>query len=190
MFDALVRCGSRGADRQNQAQFFRLSLTGLERSRYGQRRLAQLFDPPASDQMARRIRCATKAGTLPSGASTHDAKCGCVHVRKFALRFYFGSISPIGAWQSGAWQAWLDGSGTCLHWTGSRFWAEMTDAWDAAQLEAGVQTWRGSDRIKAWTYHQLGRAAQTGTGKSLRSMQRCVRRWTGHDIQTLKFFAH
>lgn len=71
----------------------------------------------------------------------------------------------------------------------SRFWAEMTDVWDAAQREAGVQTWRGSDCIKAWTYHLLGRAAQTGTGKSLRSMQRRVRRWTGQDIQTLNFFA-
>jgi len=72
-------------------------------------------------------------------------------------------------------------------WT--RFWAEMQEAWDAAQQKAGVQRWRGSDRIKAWTYHLLGRAAQTGTGKSLRSMQRRVRRWTGQDIQTLNFFS-
>ena len=71
----------------------------------------------------------------------------------------------------------------------SLFWAEMKQAWNAAQREAGVQKWPGSDRIKAWTYHLLGRASQTGTGKSLRSMQRRVRRWTGQDIQTLNFFS-
>lgn len=71
----------------------------------------------------------------------------------------------------------------------SKLWAEMTHVWDRAQREAGVHRWRGSDRIKSWTYHLLGRAAQTGTGKSLRSTQRRVRRWTGQDIQTLNFFS-
>ena len=63
------------------------------------------------------------------------------------------------------------------------FWEDVKRAWDAAQRAAGVQKWSGSDRIKTWTYHLLGRAKQTGTGKSLRSMQRRVRRWTGQDIQ-------
>lgn len=69
------------------------------------------------------------------------------------------------------------------------FWDEMRHAWDDAQRADGVEGWIGSDRIKTWTYHLLGRASQTGTGRSLRSMQRRIRRWTGHDIQTLNFFA-
>lgn len=63
------------------------------------------------------------------------------------------------------------------------FWDELKRAWN------GAQHWHGSDRIRAWTYHLLGKAAQTGTGQSLRTMQRRVRRWTGHDIQTLNFFS-
>lgn len=69
------------------------------------------------------------------------------------------------------------------------FWDAMRHAWNAAQRADGVERWIGSDRIKTWTYHLLGKAIQTGTGRSLRSMQRRVRHWTGHDIQTLNFFA-
>lgn len=71
----------------------------------------------------------------------------------------------------------------------SLFWDEMKCAWNAAQRTTGVQRWPGSDRIKTWTYHLMGRATQTGTGQSLRSMQRRIRRWTGQDIQTLNFFS-
>lgn len=69
------------------------------------------------------------------------------------------------------------------------FWGDVKRAWCAAQRADAVRRWPGSDRIKTWTYHLLSRAAQTGTGQSLRSMQRRVRRWTGHDIQTLNFFS-
>lgn len=69
------------------------------------------------------------------------------------------------------------------------FWDEMKRAWDAAQNADGAQRWIGSDRVKTWTYHLLGKAAQTGSGRSLRSMQRRIRRWTGQDIQTLSFFS-
>lgn len=69
------------------------------------------------------------------------------------------------------------------------FWHAMKSAWSEAQRREGTFRWSGSNRIKNWTYHLMGKAAQTGTGRSLRSMQRRVRRWTGHDIQTLDFFA-
>jgi len=81
----------------------------------------------------------------------------------------------------------LDGIEAKAKW--SLFWDDMKRAWDAAQRAQDVRRWSGSDRIKTWTYHLLGRAAQTGTGRSLRSMQRRVRRWTGQDIQTLNFFS-
>jgi AraC-like DNA-binding protein len=69
------------------------------------------------------------------------------------------------------------------------FWDEMRHAWDTARRADGLEGWIGSDRIKTWTYHLLSRATQTGTGRSLRSAQRRIRRWAGHDIQTLNFFA-
>jgi AraC-like DNA-binding protein len=70
-----------------------------------------------------------------------------------------------------------------------RFWDEMTQAWSAAQRADRFARWSGSDRIRHWTYHLMRKAAQTGTGRSLRSIQRRVRRWTGHDMRTLNFFA-
>lgn len=69
------------------------------------------------------------------------------------------------------------------------FWNAMAHAWSTAQRTEDPHRWSGSNSIKNWTYHIIGKAAQTGTGRSLRSMQRRVRRWTGHDIQTLDFFA-
>ena len=83
--------------------------------------------------------------------------------------------------------AQFEDTATDAAWT--HFWATMQQAWDTAQRQAGIEPWRGSNRIKAWTYHLLGRAAQSGTGKSLRSVQRRVRRWTRQDIQTLNFFS-
>ncbi|MEO9819136.1 MAG: helix-turn-helix domain-containing protein [Paracoccaceae bacterium] len=69
------------------------------------------------------------------------------------------------------------------------FWDDMARAWTAAQAVDGTARWSGSDRIKTWTYHLMNKAARTGTGQSLRSVQRRIRRWTGHDMQTLNFFA-
>lgn len=64
----------------------------------------------------------------------------------------------------------------------------MALAWSAAQRNDGTDRWGGSTHIRNWTYHLMGKAAHTGTGRSLRSMQRRVKRWTGLDIQTLDFF--
>ena len=83
--------------------------------------------------------------------------------------------------------ACFEGTPTDAAW--SPFWDEMKLAWDATQRATGGKGWIGSDRIKAWAYHHMGLAMQTGTGRSLRSIQRRIRRWTGHDIQTLNFFA-
>jgi AraC-like DNA-binding protein len=69
------------------------------------------------------------------------------------------------------------------------FWREMTDAWTGAQRADGASWWNGSYRIKTWTYHLIGKAAQTGSGRSLRSVQRRVQRWTGQNTQSLNFFA-
>ncbi|MDA7425298.1 helix-turn-helix domain-containing protein [Thalassococcus lentus] len=71
----------------------------------------------------------------------------------------------------------------------SLFWDEMKDAWAAALQADRSARWNGSDRIKSWTYYLMSRAAQSGTGRSLRSAQRRVRRWTGHSMQTLNLFA-
>lgn len=68
------------------------------------------------------------------------------------------------------------------------FWHEMGLAWAAAMADPSKR-WTGSDRIKNWTRHLIHRAALSGTGRSLRSAQRRIQRWTGQDMQTLNFFA-
>lgn len=69
------------------------------------------------------------------------------------------------------------------------FWEDMARAWAATQRADGAMRWAGSHRIKNWTYHLMKKASQSGKGRSFRSAQRRIRRWTGQDMQTLNFFA-
>lgn len=69
------------------------------------------------------------------------------------------------------------------------FWQEMSAVWNSRDNRDGVADWTGSDRIRDWTYHLTSQLVQTGAGRSLRSAQRRLQRWTGHSRQTLEFFA-
>ena len=72
-------------------------------------------------------------------------------------------------------------------WPG--FWQEMSAIWAKSDKDKHLANWAGSDRIKDWTYHLMGQIVQTGPGQGLRSAQRRLQRWTGHNRQTLDFFA-
>lgn len=69
------------------------------------------------------------------------------------------------------------------------FWQEMTVIWIKSESGDRPPDWAGSDRLKDWSYHLISQLAQTGAGRSLRSTQRRLRRWTGLNRQTLEFFA-
>lgn len=72
-------------------------------------------------------------------------------------------------------------------WPG--FWDEMTKVWRQSVSGDGAEDWAGSDRIKDWTSHLMNQLGQKGAGRSLRSAQRRLQRWTGQTKQTLEFFA-
>lgn len=69
------------------------------------------------------------------------------------------------------------------------FWRDMSAIWHSSDDRDGLADWTGSDRIRDWTYHLTRQLVQTGAGRSLRSAQRRLQRWTGHTRQTLEFFA-
>lgn len=81
----------------------------------------------------------------------------------------------------------LNGAQPDLNWP--RFWHDMTAIWAQSTGRDGLSEWSGSHLIKDWTRHLLNQIGQTGRGRSLRSAQRRLRRWTGQNEQTLEFFA-
>lgn len=69
------------------------------------------------------------------------------------------------------------------------FWQAMSELWANRDASNQLADWAGSDRLKDWTIHLMGQLAKTGAGRSLRSAQRRLQSWTGHNRQTLEFFA-
>lgn len=60
---------------------------------------------------------------------------------------------------------------------------------DARTMQGRCPSWTGSHRITDWVRHTAKATALSGTGRSLRSMERRFRRLTGHSKQSLDFFA-
>lgn len=81
----------------------------------------------------------------------------------------------------------LEAASDGLNWPA--FWHDMLAIWHSSDDRDGVPDWSGSDWIRDWTYHLTSQLVQTGAGRSLRSAQRRLQRWTGHTRQTLEFFA-
>ncbi len=76
----------------------------------------------------------------------------------------------------------------------STYWAKvcsvLTPIWARTrQDQTGHAAWAGSNRVADWARHVTTRAALSGTGRSLRSAERRLRRWTGQSRQTIEFFA-
>lgn len=81
----------------------------------------------------------------------------------------------------------LDAENVAPNWPS--FWHNMSEIWQSSDNRDGLADWTGSARIREWTYHLTSQLAQTGAGRSLRSAQRRLQRWTGHTKQTLEFFS-
>lgn len=74
------------------------------------------------------------------------------------------------------------------------YWAQvcksLTILWDDARAAQGSwPSWTGSHRVADWVRHTATATTLSGTGQSLRSMERRLRRLTGHSKQSLDFFA-
>lgn len=66
----------------------------------------------------------------------------------------------------------------------------LTILWDDARAAQGSwPRWTGSHLVADWVRHTATATALRGTGQSLRSIERRLRRLTGHSKQSLDFFA-
>jgi len=73
--------------------------------------------------------------------------------------------------------------------TWPKFWQAMSEQWTNRASGKQLADWAGSGRLKDWTVHLMGQLSETSAGRSLRSAQRRLQSWTGHNRQTLEFFA-
>lgn len=68
--------------------------------------------------------------------------------------------------------------------------ASLTSVWDSTREDPALPLgWAGSHRVADWARHITTTAALSGTGRSLRSLERRLRRLTGLSKQSLDFFA-
>lgn len=72
----------------------------------------------------------------------------------------------------------------------SKFCAVLGPAWDAARPDYSRRSsWPGTHRLADWSRHIVTAATFSGAGRSLRSIERRLRHWTGQSRQSLDFFA-
>lgn len=70
-----------------------------------------------------------------------------------------------------------------------RFCTEITASWLSARSSRGLADWSGSQRMADWSRSMLARAALAGPGRSVRALERRVRRWSHQSQRSLKFFS-
>lgn len=72
-----------------------------------------------------------------------------------------------------------------------RYWDQLCAAFAPiwATARQGQSGWQGSHRLVDWARHITTAAAFSGPGRSLRSIERRLRRWTGQSRQSIDFFA-
>lgn len=70
-----------------------------------------------------------------------------------------------------------------------RFCNELDPVWREARTQAGMPMWAGARTIADWARALIARAALAGPGRGIRSIERRLRRWSGHTRQSLSFYA-
>lgn len=71
----------------------------------------------------------------------------------------------------------------------SHFCLALSAVWRAARKEATSPIWTGGPWLSDWSRTLVTRAALAGLGRSLRALERCVKRWTGQTRGLLAFHA-
>lgn len=69
------------------------------------------------------------------------------------------------------------------------FWGTLQTLWSSARHTDPAADWPVTGRLRDWAMHMLGTLSATGVGHSMRTAQRHMRHWTGHNRKTLEFFA-
>lgn len=115
--------------------------------------------------------------------------------RAITIAFYpdawiaLGGRPEAGALPSGVGDALMeDASDIGLYWEG--LCRSLTALWtDARDTRKPLPSWTGSHFVADWVRYISTSTALSGTGQSLRSMERRLRRLTRHSRQSLDFFA-
>lgn len=72
-------------------------------------------------------------------------------------------------------------------WAG--FCNAFAPSWQVARTVGGLADWSGSTRLTDWAQSVAARAALAGPGRSIRAIERRLKRWSRHSRQSLKFYS-
>ena len=75
-----------------------------------------------------------------------------------------------------------------VHAGWASFCVALAPAWQAARGDITLPAWTGVPYITDWTRALVARAALSGAGRSMRSLERRLNRWTGQTRRTLAFY--
>ncbi|MCB0058245.1 MAG: AraC family transcriptional regulator [Caldilineaceae bacterium] len=84
-------------------------------------------------------------------------------------------------------RAFVDAKHVDAGW--ARFCTDMTPIWRSVREAGTPPDWTGAPRLADWTRALVARAALAGPGRSLRTLERRIRRWSGQTRQSLAFYA-
>lgn len=71
----------------------------------------------------------------------------------------------------------------------SRFCADLAPIWNGARGTGALPGWTGVPQLADWSRALVARAALAGPGRSLRTLERRLRRWSGQTRRSLAFYA-
>lgn len=84
-------------------------------------------------------------------------------------------------------RAFANGKDISAGW--ARFCSELSPVWKEARDAAALPGWTGVPLLADWSRALVARAALAGPGRSLRTLERRLRRWSGQTRQSLAFYA-
>ena len=84
-------------------------------------------------------------------------------------------------------RAFTDGADIHAGWT--LFGAGLAPVWKSVREAAALPGRTGAPQLADWSRALIARAALAGSGRSLRSAERRLRRWSGQTRQSLAFYA-
>lgn len=168
---------------------------------------------PASPLVAASLVQLGTLHMLPAGTGWQEAAQTSPLPRKSVIS---PQDVPVTSWAQGdvvaltvgiypdAWRA-LGGDGACsilppvldeaierfdYAGTAAEGWAALCDKLESAWRAARSDSWRPVARISDWSTALATRAALSGAGRSLRSIERKIKRYSGHTQSSLNFFSN
>ena len=103
-----------------------------------------------------------KLGASPSEGTMPEAV-------RAALRNFSSNPNPQSSWQA--------------------FCRSLLPIWEVKRNAGGIPDWPGSDRLADWSRYLFNRVNTTAPGRSVRTLERRLRRWSGQSRQHLDHYA-